>query len=406
MQELTSNRYEVLYPRTNVDQVDGYIKPWKVGDVRITSRTDLSDNWLLCNGSVVSQSDYPLLNNAGKTLTKSSPKTYWLANENLPRYIAPFEKYNIAIGYNMDNSFYKSEDGIHWTLITNTLNLWYPNDYFDDGQYLYLIGGNTSSDGAYRKYLKFTTNGSFVAQGVMTKDYSSTYVEHGYKYWYQDGKYCYITPKDYYEASSWENMVSHTWTKTTSTKTDYSYISGSFFYNNDFYYLATIGYNTTTSNIIKISRGNYQVVKVLDNSAIGSYSELRTNTACFDYENSVLYSLSNPSNGVSKVQAYSLKDGSLKNFSWSDGYRMRLIAGNGYFVVACSQGGSSTYSKSYAAKYSDTTVTQTPKSTDYNLKYYKGLYLGNKWYSLLGIALPTYTPADNLSAYIKAKEGE
>lgn len=61
MQVQTNSRYELLYPKTNVDQVNGYIKPWKVGDVRITSRTDLSDNWLLCNGNTVAESAYPEL---------------------------------------------------------------------------------------------------------------------------------------------------------------------------------------------------------------------------------------------------------------------------------------------------------------------------------------------------------
>lgn len=290
-------------------------------------------------------------------------------------------------------------------MITDTVNLFAPSDYFDDGQYLYLIGGISSSDGSYRKYLKFTITGQFVAEGTMTKDYSYTNGS-GYKYWYQNGKYCYITPKKYYEASSWDNMVSHTWTKTTSTQVDYSYISGSFFYNDDFYYLATIGYNNVTSQIIKITRGNYEAIMTLDNSAMGQYQLLRTNSACYDYENDVLYSLSNYSSGVSKVEAYSLKNHSLKRFSFTSGARERLIAGNGYFVVACSQSGSSAYGKSYAGKYSDNTVTQISQSTDFDLKYYKGLYLGNKWYSLLGTSLPTYTPANNLSAYIKAKEGE
>ena len=61
MQVQTETRYEILYPRTNVGQVDGYIKPWKVGDVLVTSRNDLSDNWLLCNGADFSKEDYPLL---------------------------------------------------------------------------------------------------------------------------------------------------------------------------------------------------------------------------------------------------------------------------------------------------------------------------------------------------------
>ena len=68
MQIKTDSRYEVLYPETltsqlngDISSIDGYVKPWKVGDVLVTSRKDLSDNWLLCNGTQIIGADYPLL---------------------------------------------------------------------------------------------------------------------------------------------------------------------------------------------------------------------------------------------------------------------------------------------------------------------------------------------------------
>lgn len=58
MQELTSNRYETLYPKTATRQVVGINNyDWQIGDIRNTARTDLGDKWLLCNGSVIDTSD-------------------------------------------------------------------------------------------------------------------------------------------------------------------------------------------------------------------------------------------------------------------------------------------------------------------------------------------------------------
>lgn len=58
MQELTSNRYEPLYPKTSTAQINGIENyDWQIGDIRSTARTDLGDKWLLCNGSVIDTSD-------------------------------------------------------------------------------------------------------------------------------------------------------------------------------------------------------------------------------------------------------------------------------------------------------------------------------------------------------------
>lgn len=58
MQELTSNRYELLYPKTSTAQINGIENyDWQIGDIRSTARTDLGDKWLLCNGSVIDTSN-------------------------------------------------------------------------------------------------------------------------------------------------------------------------------------------------------------------------------------------------------------------------------------------------------------------------------------------------------------
>lgn len=63
MQELTSNRYETLYPKTAIDLVEGYQEDWKIGDCRLTLKKDLRENWHLCDGTKFSAADYPDLGN-------------------------------------------------------------------------------------------------------------------------------------------------------------------------------------------------------------------------------------------------------------------------------------------------------------------------------------------------------
>ena len=81
MQELTANRYETLYPKTSTSQLEGdisaisgYSKAWNVGDILVTSRTNLSDNWLLCNGTQIKREDYSELKNI---LSESGPEFNW-----------------------------------------------------------------------------------------------------------------------------------------------------------------------------------------------------------------------------------------------------------------------------------------------------------------------------------------
>lgn len=81
MQELTASGYETLYPKTSTSQLEGdisaisgYSKAWNVGDILVTSRTDLGQKWLLCNGIQIKVDEYSDLKNY---LFASGPKTNW-----------------------------------------------------------------------------------------------------------------------------------------------------------------------------------------------------------------------------------------------------------------------------------------------------------------------------------------
>lgn len=81
MQEFTNTRYETLYPKTSTSQLEGdisvisgYSKAWNVGDILVTSRTNLGQKWLLCNGIQIKANEYSELKDY---LFASSPKTNW-----------------------------------------------------------------------------------------------------------------------------------------------------------------------------------------------------------------------------------------------------------------------------------------------------------------------------------------
>ena len=93
--------YDTLYPETNSGQVlldssgqnilhlssgstvnDGFNSiaygggGFTIGDVIITARNNMGDNWLLCNGAIVDGNQYPIL----KNLLKPAPSVPRIPN--------------------------------------------------------------------------------------------------------------------------------------------------------------------------------------------------------------------------------------------------------------------------------------------------------------------------------------
>ena len=58
----------------------------KVGDIAITSRTDLSDAWLLCNGQYITEEQYPELFNTLRVSASAAPWNTQLLPTVTPEY--------------------------------------------------------------------------------------------------------------------------------------------------------------------------------------------------------------------------------------------------------------------------------------------------------------------------------
>ena len=138
----------------------------KVGDIAITSRTDLSDAWLPCDGRYISAGQYPELFN---TLRVSASAAPW-SMESLPTHTG-----NVDVGtagmlsyannywfYAAKGSLYYSTDLISWTDITpSDLSRYsskrieieyYLKMHYCQGQYVcvvYLSTGTNSDDYKY-----------------------------------------------------------------------------------------------------------------------------------------------------------------------------------------------------------------------------------------------------------------
>lgn len=112
MQELTSNRYEIIYPKTAIDLVEGYQEDWKIGDCRLTLKKDLRENWHLCDGTEFSADEYPDLRNiVGVDVT-----TQW--NEKKEIIDQAYTTDSVYIQYPMisnGKSFFKCSKGLYFS---------------------------------------------------------------------------------------------------------------------------------------------------------------------------------------------------------------------------------------------------------------------------------------------------
>lgn len=431
MQIKTNSRYEILYPETltsqlngDISSIEGYVKPWKVGDVLVTSRKDLSDNWLLCNGTQITGADYPLL--AGTGIRRNTPldSGYTKVNTNAFDGIYEWQQeaamgrvgaYKLLFAFSSDvNSLgmWYSLDGNTWTLkqingvsmAGELFNAWTIPSGSDP-----LIGLHDSRSGT-RFLMKINEDLSYTTSSdVLNLNYVQSIC-------FKDNKVYMCIPArgtngpfigtvDINSDGTFYNAKSTAITSLSHTATGYT---EALVYTNGTTVFGAFAYNSSPMEIefFSLNGTNYTKIKTVSGLSLGkaiTYDAVRNRFVSIGAGNSegkILVS----ENGVDWVSKGTIPHGITKQgqlyiteggdyivngqFSADGGESWSSTNNSGLNIIASTQIDNNWYTFSYENYNSGN-----------NRRFQMNKLLNKK-------VLPTYTPADNLSAYIKAKEGE
>lgn len=427
MQIKTDSRYEVLYPETltsqlngDISSIDGYVKPWKVGDVLVTSRKDLSDNWLLCNGTQIIGADYPLLT----TIRQNTPLDTGYIKVNTNAFDGMYEWQTAAVmgrvgAYKL--LFAQSSD-------YNSLGMWYSldgdvwtlkqiNGVSVEGNTLTALTTPSGNDPLICLY-DTRTDKRFLLK--INKDLSYTIASSNILNLQYIKAICFKDNKVYMCTPSWGghppfigtvsiNSNGALWnpkeasiTNLSHTATDYdgaqvytngTTVFGAFFYNGspkeiDFFSLnGTQHTKIKTVSELPLGIVNYDAVR-------NRFVSIRTDAKFYISENGVDWvSKGSVPQKIAGTPFYITESGDyIINpqfaFSSDGGESWSTTNNSGLAGMASTQINGNWYTFSYENYNSGN-----------NRRFQMNKLLNKK-------VLPTYTPADNLSAYIKAKEGE
>lgn len=429
MQIKTDSRYEVLYPETltsqlngDISSIDGYIKPWKVGDVLVTSRKDLSDNWLLCNGEQIASADYPLLADTGirrntpldAGYTKVNTTVFdgiyeWQQEAAMGRVGAYKVLFALSSGVNTLGMWY-SLDGDVWTLkqingvsmASELFNAWtipFGNDP--------LICLHDSRSGT-RFLMKINEDLSYTtSSAVLNLNYVQSICFKDNKVYMcipaRGSNGPFIAKVDIDSSGNFWNAKEVSVTGLSHTASGYTDAQ---VYTNGTTVFGAFGYNDSSHEVefFSLNGISHTKIKTVSGLILGrvTYDAIRnrfvsigagSNAKIFVSENGVDWvSKGTIPRGISKQRQLYITEGGdyIVNgqFSADGGESWSSTNNSGLNIIASTQINNNWYTFSYENYNSGN-----------NRRFQMNKLLNKK-------VLPTYTPTDNLSAYIKAKEGE
>ena len=428
MQIKTDSRYEVLYPETltsqlngDISSIDGYVKPWKVGDVLVTSRKDLSDNWLLCNGTQIAGADYPLLTDIRQNtpLDAGYTKVNTTAFDNMYQWqtsatLGSVGAYKVLFALNSDyNSLgmWYSSDGDVWTLKQiNGVNM--------EGNNLTTLTTPSGNDPLIclydsrteRKFL-MKINGDLsytVASNVLGSRNMRSIC-------FKDNKVYMCTPSNgstgpvirtvaINSDGTFGNAEETPITSLSYATTGYTY---AVVYTNGTTVFGAFAFNQSPKEIefFSLTGIQYTKIKTVSGLSLGevAYDAVRNRFVSIRGGNNPEFYVSE--NGVDWVSKGSVP----QKISGKPLY----ITENGDYIInplfAFSADGGESWSITNDSGLSGLASTQI-NGNWYTFSYENYNSGNNRRFQMNKLlnkkVLPTYAPADNLSAYIKAKEGE
>lgn len=432
MQIKTNSRYEILYPKTltsqlngDISSIDGYVKPWKVGDVLVTSRKDLSDNWLLCNGTQIVSTDYPLLADTGIRRNTPLDSGYTKVNTNAFDNMYQWQDaavmgrvgaYKVLFALSIDQNalrMWYSLDGNTWTLeqIDGTTmggnvitGLTLPNNneplivWFDIGR--------------DERFLMKVNSDLTYAKGKAPLNYARSIC------WDNSNNRAYMV-KD--SQGSWEPQFG-----AIEISSNGSFINGITWYASNLSYPQNSYTNTavyTNGSTIFAALGNSTGTDFFRITGLGSATKIKTvsgitlgNNITYDKFRDQFVSILGGTNSKVRVS----KDG--VNWTEKTNAPRGPDRNGGFYItekgdyminyknqISCSVDGGESWSSVNNTGLNMIASTQIDNNW-YTFSYENYNSGNNRRFQMNKLlnkkVLPTYTPADNLSAYIKAKEGE
>lgn len=431
MQIKTDSRYEALYPETltsqlngDISSIEGYVKPWKVGDVLVTNRNDLSDNWLLCNGTQIIGENYPLLSN----LRRNTPLDSGYTKVNTNAFDNMYERQdNVAMGrvgnykvlFALSSNYYSlgmwySLDGNTWTF--NQINgtnmggdvvtgLTLPNNNEP-----LIVWYDTGTDA---KFLMKVNSDLTYAKGKAPLNYARSMCwdnSNNRVYMVRESNASLAPEFGAIEISSDGSFINdRTWyaSNLSYSQNNYSHVA---VYTNGSTIFAALGVNSTGTDFFRITGlGSATKIKTVSGLTLG-------NTIAYDKSRNLFVSVMSGTDAKVRVS----EDG----VNWTEKTNVpRGPAHNGEFYIT-EKGDYIIHYNSEISFSSDGGASWT-KINNTGLNMIASTQINGNWYTfsyedynsgnnrrfqmnklLNKKVLPTYAPADNLSAYIKAKEGE
>ena len=430
MQIKTDSRYEVLYPETltsqlngDISSIDGYVKPWKVGDVLVTSRKDLSDNWLLCNGTQIAGADYPLLSGTG--MRQNTPLDTGYTKVDTTAFDGMYEWQTAAV---------MGRVGVYNVLFAlslnyNSLGMWYSSD----GEVWTLKQINGVSMGADTLSALTTPSGNdplICLYDTRTESHFLMKINADLSYTvasnvlgsrnmrsicFKDNKVYMCTPSNgstgpvirtvaINSDGTFGNAEETPITSLSHTATGYTY---AVVYTNGTTVFGAFGYNDSSHEVefFSLNGISYTKIKTVSGLPLGivTYDAVRNRFVSIRGGNNPEFYVSE--NGVDWVSKGSVP--------WKISGKPLYITENGDYIInplfAFSADGGESWSITNDSGLSGLASTQI-NGNWYTFSYENYNSGNNRRFQMNKLlnkkVLPTYAPADNLSAYIKAKEGE
>lgn len=142
-QNLGQDKTMAVYNRGPEGTVDDLFQSvFAVGDIKVSTRTDLGDSWLLCNGEFFDENKYPDLPKVAPKKANEWNNKYTFSDKvDFVRYVNGY----IFVKLNNNSLYYAKNPSGPWASVPHNNVISLQDVGFFNGEYFLVFGGNSSS---------------------------------------------------------------------------------------------------------------------------------------------------------------------------------------------------------------------------------------------------------------------